>query len=160
MPDSRELLRARIRNSGKPPAPAQRAPPARGLILRQNIAPPPPARPHRRGEKRTLFGLVIFLAVLVGGGIIYSYSSADLSTPPPLPPDGASNSTQNGGFVINTRPTRIARIVIPGEGTMCSEISFDNDTGYFSLAQPVRCDAPSPKGQSSFPSFKGSFGRH
>ena len=90
--------------------------------------------------------------MLVGGGFVYS--NVDLSKPEP--------ATGNGGFVIiKGEPTKIARIVTPGPGALCREISFDNETGYFSLEKTIPCDNNFAKGNSQkngFSSFKGAFG--
>ncbi len=116
--------------------------------------------PQKHGEKRTLAAAVAFIGSLVVAGVIYAYSG--MSTGPPVPP------------VVEATPpppatTRIARILLPGTGSQCREILFDNDTGYFSLARPVSCDsAPSAQAKSfgggssgggGFSSFKEAFGR-
>lgn len=117
-----------------------------------------PKVPHKRGEKRALAGAVAFIGSLVIAGLIYAYSG--MSRDPPVPPAAEA--------IPPPAPKRIARILLPGEGSQCREILFDNDTGYFSLEKPVSCDSAAPTAQTKsfggssgggFSSFKEAFGR-
>lgn len=117
-----------------------------------------PKIPHKRGEKRALFGAVAFIGSLVVAGLVYAYSG--MSRAPPEPPVAKTTPPP--------APKRIARILLPGAGTQCREILFDNDTGYFSLERPASCDSASSaqaksfggaNGNGGFSSFKEAFGR-
>jgi hypothetical protein len=122
------------------------------------VAAKPAAKPsaHKRGERKALAGAIAIIGSLVVVGLVYAYSG--LSREPPPPPVVEATSSQ----------ARIARILLPGTGSQCREILFDNDTGYFSLERPVSCDSASSapakpfgggSGNGGFSSFKEAFGR-
>ena len=148
---------ARMRAAKKSPAM-----PARTAAVRTNLpavlAPSAKKRPplHKRGEKRALAGAVVFIVALVITGIIYS----GMSTGPPEPEQQTTQESPAG--------MRIARILLPGTGSTCREILFDNSTGLFSLEKAVPCDAKAPAqaragnangSNGGFSSFKEAFGR-
>ena len=56
----------------------------------------------------------------------------------------------------------MARIVLPGPGSMCRELQFDNDTGIFSNDRLRPCDEKQPSGMgaqngSGLSSFREAF---
>lgn len=139
------------------PAAGPRANTARSTLP---VSVKPAAKPkvHKRGEKKALAGAVTFIGSLVIVGLIYAYSG--MSRAPPAAP--ATEATPPPA------PARIARILLPGTGSQCREILFDNDTGYFSLERVVSCDSASSaqtksfgggSGSGGFSSFKEAFGR-
>lgn len=139
------------------PAAGPRANTARSTLP---AAAKPAAKPraHKRGEKKALAGAIAIIGSLVIVGLIYVYSG--MSRAPPSPPVVEATPPPS--------PARIARILLPGTGSQCREILFDNDTGYFSLERAVSCDSASSaqaksfgggSGNGGFSSFKEAFGR-
>jgi hypothetical protein len=58
----------------------------------------------------------------------------------------------------------MARIVLPGPGSMCRELQFDNDTGVFSNDRLRPCDDKQPSGMaaqngSGLSSFRDAFSK-
>jgi hypothetical protein len=146
---------ARLKAAMSSPAAGPRANTARST-LPVTAKPAPKPRTHKRGEKKALAGAIAIIGSLVIVGLVYAYSG--MSREPPAPP------------VVEAAPSpaRIARILLPGTGSQCREILFDNDTGYFSLERPVSCDSASSaqaksfgggSGNGGFSSFKEAFGR-
>lgn len=160
MPSPRDLAiaRARAANNSRQLTPRITAAPAK-LPVAAKSAQSPPGQIHKYAERKTIALVVAFIGALVAAGIVYSYSS--MSTGPPGKP--VKETT------LQAAPSaHIARILLPGTGSMCREILFDNDTGYFSLERPAPCDSAPPAqaksngdggGGSGFSSFKEAFGR-
>jgi hypothetical protein len=148
---------ARLKAAMSSPAAGPRANMARNALP---VPAKPAAKPkaYKRGEKKALAGAVAFIGSLVIVGLIYAYSG--MLRGPPAPPVTEA--------ALPPAPARIARIILPGTGSQCREILFDNDTGYFSLERAVSCDSSSSaasksfgggSGNGGFSSFKEAFGR-
>jgi hypothetical protein len=115
-------------------------------------SPPQPWRRHTRSEKHFISGAVVFLAILLAAGILYVGLKDDTSA-----------STE---ATLRTVPLpRMARILLPGPGSMCREVTFDNDTGIFSNDRLRPCDektaasAGTPGGSSGLSSFREGFSK-
>ena len=117
-------------------------------------APRPPPRLSRQrsyAEKTFISGVVVFIAILLVAGIIYAGMNA--------------SAPESSDATLQRLPLpRIARIVLPGPGSMCRELLFDNDTGIFSNDRLRPCDEKPSSGtglptDSGLSSFREAFSK-